>query len=996
MEEHRADSRLNRPSARRIGLLCCLLLSLSWARNAQAETKHFELEAGDARLNLNEFSRQADLQLLFDFRQLKGMTTQAVNGDMDPVDALRLMLRGIPLEWSFVNSRTLAITMIKPPATPTPLHWWQRMFRPAQPTQKDSLDQVVISGSSVLDEPAAVGASLIRIDRTDINNSGLTTAQDVLRTLPEVFGGGPSEDTLLGREAFTNISKGSGVNVRGLDAGATLVLLDGQRIAPSGGQGLFSDVANIPLSAIDHIDVLPDGASAKYGADAIGGVVNFVLRSNFVGAETQLADGSFPGYSLGARQFSQLFGLQWSSGSLMLGGEYYDRDALPSSDRAQASSDLRSFRGSNFNQPYGDGPGTIFIGQQSWAIPTLKNGTTLTAADLVPGTENLYDQWAGLNVLPQQSRWSAFGTVRDELRDGLEVFADSLFTYRKATDADATGSPLIAVVTNSNPFYVNPTGGSEPIEVVSGSRAFFGTANGDVEVRTGNLNLGTTWHPTAAWDITGRLGYTFENEDAVDRGLFDAAALAAALTDTHSDTAFDPFGTRADNNLDTLAGIARTGLFNTKSDLATLGVSANGVLFHAAGGDAKVTVGAEYRYQNFDTFVATVNQAGQPDASSIPARETLSRKVRAEYLEIMVPLIGADSPKSFAHRLEISFGGRSEDYSDVGQATVPKFGLLWSPLSSVSFRGTWGKAFRPPALTYLVDPNSGSELIRLPDSSSPQGASNVLVAVGTNPNLQQERARTWTLGAQLTPAAVPKLTFGLTYFNTYYADRIESPLLDMNVLNEPASAYLVTRNFTVAQRAAICSQTNFTGIAGGCLNASIQAIIDGRLQNIEHLETRGIDAIGKYAFSTSLGEFGVGFNGTYLLQYAEAQTPDSPSVELLSTQNNPLNFRFRSSFSWELRGFGASAYANYSNGYRDVLSVPSRSVRSWTTVDLQLRYQTSREAGAILGGTELAASAQNIFNRSPPFLNNPVGIGYDQENADLTGRILSLSVRKRW
>ena len=171
---------------------------------------------------------------------------------------------------------------------------------------------MLVAGSNALYQAPPLGAQLIQLNRVDIERSGFATTQDFIHTLPQVFGGGPSEDTQLGREAPTNASKGSGINLRGLDAGATLVLIDGQRAAPSGATGLFTDISNIPLSAIDHVDILPDGAAARYGADAIGGVVNFVLRSNFVGAETQVRDGDFSDNALGGRQFSQLLGAHWA------------------------------------------------------------------------------------------------------------------------------------------------------------------------------------------------------------------------------------------------------------------------------------------------------------------------------------------------------------------------------------------------------------------------------------------------------------------------------------------------------------------------------------------------------------------------------------------------------------------------------------------------------------------------------------------------------------
>src|SRR6185312_7573224 len=105
----------------------------------------------------------------------------------------------------------------------------------------------------------------------------------------------------------------------------------------------------------------------------------------------------------------------------------------------------------------------------------------------------------------------------------------------------------------------------------------------------------------------------------------------------------------------------------------------------------------------------------------------------------------------------------------------------------------------------------------------------------------------------------------LTYFDTYYSNRIDFAELPFNVLNQPEFAWVVNRNFTAAERAAICSQTAFESIASSCLDAAIGALIDNRLRNIEYLETRGIDLLAKYGIATSVGRFDWGLNGTYLL-----------------------------------------------------------------------------------------------------------------------------------
>jgi iron complex outermembrane recepter protein len=992
MEEDKTASGLDQH--RRFGLALSVLLGLAWAHCACAAPKHFNLPAGDAGKMLNQFSQQAEMQLLFDFTKLAGKQTHAVVGDYEPLDALKKLIDGLPVKYTLVNDRTLALTVTPDRAAPRPRRWWQRLAaKPAAAPPVNALEQVLVAGSNSLDQAPPVGAALIRLDRVDIERSGIATAPEFLQTLPQVFGGGPSQDTRFnGREAPTNASKGTGVNLRGLDAGATLVLIDGQRTAPSGTAGLFADIAYIPLSAVDHIDVLPDGASAQYGADAIGGVVNFVLRS-FSGAETHVRDGDFTTNPLGGRVFSQLFGGRIGSNIATVGFEFYDRGALPATDRRQATSNLAPLGGDNFDLPYGY-PGTIIVGKQSWAIP--KGGLNNSAA-LIPETQNLYDQWSGVDVLLDEKRWSAFGTLRSELGDDVQLNADSLFSRREISGS-TNPDPLTMTVGPANPFYFNPSGGTGPVSVITGSQTYFGTPRSDDRVDYGNMGLGVTWKLSDAWSLTAHGGYTFENDHTEALGLFDNTALATALADPDSATALDPFADSGGNNPATLAAISRTGFFESRSALSMASVRAAGSLFRAPGGNAYLDLGAEYQHQDFATTSWTAATISHPVLAppSIPAREELSRNVRAEFVELRVPLVGPENSRTLLRALEVSFGGRAEDYSDVGRAAVPKTAFAWSPAQDVTVRGTWTKSFRPPALADLATTNSRSVLVTLPDASSPSGGTTVLAATGTNPNLADERARTWTLGAQLTPRSLPGLSLSLTYFDTDYEHRIESIALTPNVLNAPEFAWLVNTNFSSAQREAICNETLFAGAAADCVGAPISAILDNRLRNIEDLQTNGLDLIGKYGFDTVLGRFDVSLNATYLLAYAEQKAPDSALVQLLNTQYYPINLRFRSSLGWERRGFGVSLFTNFDNGYRDVQSTPNRGVHSFTTLDLQLRYRIDGSRPGFLANTEVALTAENLFNSSPPFLNNPQGIGYDQENADLTGRILSVDVRKRW
>jgi len=980
------------PCAAALLLLLCLQAPCAAAAGTH---RHFELPAGDAVSTLNEFSRQADLQVLFDFTVLKGVSTRGVSGDLDASEALASMLAGTDLMFDFVNDHTLAITprrVVTARKTSALGRLWARIKRPPRsPAAHDTLEQVLISSNASHDTQPPLGGASIQLSRVDVDRAGLATAQDFLHTLPQVFGGGPNENTLLiGREASTNSARGAGVNLRGLNTGATLVLIDGQRMAPSGTAGTFTDISNIPLSAVDHIDVLPDGASALYGADAIGGVVNFVMRHDFNGAQTQGRAGGVTDGSLGERQLSQLLGTHWDSGNAILALEYYQRDALRASDRPQQTSDLTSFGGTNFNLPYGS-PGTITNGLTFWPIPRGQNGTALSAASLTPGAPNLYDQDRGSDITPREQRWSAFAKVGEEPTDGVHLSAEGLLTGRRIANIGNSAVPLILTVPSTNPFYVNPAGGTDPVIVLTGTSAYFGKPQADVDVNTGNFSLGANVSVLHGWIATGRLGYTFEHQHEVVQGFADPTALMLALADPNPATAFNPFGDGAATNPATLAAIARSGVFNLDSNVESAAISAIGPVISFSSGDVRATIGTEYRRQVFDTLSAypTTDPTYDP-------RSVLGRRTAAVFGELQIPVIGAGNPLVFARRLELSLGARYEHHSDVGGATAPKAGLLWSPVSNLDVRGTWTRAFRAPNLPDMAIKGSFSELELLPDPASSTGLTTALIRAGTNPDLQAERATSWTLGADIAADFMPGLTMSLTYFNIAYAGRVDSAQLTPDVLERPDLAWLVNRNFTAAQLNDACTQGKFVGVPGTCTSSAIGAIIDNRLRNIALLRTRGIDLLGKYALDGAYGKLAWGLNGTYLLAYSQANSPGSALVDVLNTQNYPIDLRLRGSMSWDRRGLGISTYVNFADGYRDTLSVPSRKVDSWTTVDLQLRYETRGDGSGWLGQMQFALNVQNLLDTHPPFLNNPVGVGYDQENGNLTGRLVSFDVRKRW
>jgi iron complex outermembrane recepter protein len=666
---------------------------------------------------------------------------------------------------------------------------------------------------------------------------------------------------------------------------------------------------------------------------------------------------------------------------------------LPAAYRAYAVSDLRPFGGGNFDTNLTN-PGNLFAatpsGIQTWAIPAGQNGTHLTAADLVAGTENLQNSYLGSQIIPSQQRWSLYTNGREALGDGVSVFTDVLLAHREAAEV-GSGLGADIAVPSSNPFYVKPTGGTAPVVVGYNFRDDLGPQTVDVGIDTINATLGLDFDPGASWVISFYGSYTREKQDYVEDNEVNINALNLALADPDPATAFNPFGDGSHTNAATLNSIRTDYLFWLDSQLKTVDITADGPIGELAGVPLKLAVGVDHREQQFAT--------SQSATSSSPATSvSLSRSVLSAFGELVAPLVSGSDAMPGITKLEFSAAARYEDYTTFGGSTTPKFGVLWAPLQDLSLRGTWSRAMRPPTLSDLDASHNQAETAVLPNPSAPGGMTEALIWQGGNASVQPERARSWTGGLDFVPAQIPGLSLGLTYFDTVFTDRIQSTTFVTNVLSDPAYAAIVTSNPSIAQIDYICSHATYAqGTTSDCTGSPVNAIVDLRVRNLATLATNGVDFNTRYEHPVRLGTLKLGLNGTWLLRFAEAELPGEPLTSLLSTQNEPINLRMRASVSWEFAGFGALLAANFSNGYRDTASVPERRIDSWTTVDVQLRYDIPERYSSWLRGTRIELNAHNVFNVNPPFLNNQiVGIGYDQENANPYGRLLSLELRKSW
>ena len=343
--------------------------------------------------------------------------------------------------------------------------------------------------------------------------------------------------------------------------------------------------------------------------------------------------------------------------------------------------------------------------------------------------------------------------------------------------------------------------------------------------------------------------------------------------------------------------------------------------------------------------------------------------------------------------------GRYEHYSDFGQAATPKFGLVWAPFDTVAMRGTWGRSIRAPTLSDLDASQNVVIATALPDKGTPIGFSNVLIESGKNPSLTVEHARSWTTGIDVDAREWANgLTFSATYFNIDFRDRIANPAFGPDILDDPVFASLISRSPTAGELSTACNQGRYlSGAATPCQLSNVGAIVDLRIQNMERVSTHGLDFNTTYTRSWAPGVLKLSLDGTWLFEFTQQEEPDAPAQQLLNTQNNPINLKMRGAVSWQQRRWGGTLGINFVNHYVDTVSEPNRPISAYTTFDTQLRYELTPFGDSLLANTRLELNAINVLNQSPPFLNNAIArIGYDQENADPYGRLVSLQVRKTW
>jgi outer membrane receptor protein involved in Fe transport len=971
------------------------------------------IPAGSLDNALAAIAGQTHQQVLYTADLVEGRRAPALHGDFTPEDALNRLLEGTGITVRRTGPGVLVLEAPHsgPEATAAHGPFGADGALPLQSTPNlapvATVEELTVTGSNLRNVPVA--SPLVTLSRDDLDRSGQTTVADALRDLPANFAGGAMESFGTGGDQVgRNGSFSSGLNLRGLGNNATLVLMNGHRIAGSGTFADFVDISTIPSPALDRVEVLLDGASAIYGADAVGGVVNFIMKRDYDGAETRLLAGTSTQGGRTQYELDQTFGRTWENGGFIVSylGRHQD-DLLGSQRVFAATTDLRPLGGTD-QRLTSSFPGNILVANPvthvltpGFAIPGGQNGVGLKPSDFVAGATNLFNQRQGADLLPDQTL-NAIYLAAHQGFGGLDIAADVRASSRHYKNINVP-RPATFTVTTANPFFVSPIGAkSESIAYSFGDDVpnpiVVGDANAVAATLSATVKLPHAWRAEAfaafaqQQEVTHGLGVV--NNLFLNEALGNTPPNPAIPYNPATDGYFNPFnGIPGGGSAKVLALINSGFVLSRGTDqVTTFNVQADGPVWRLPGGEIQLAVGAQTRREG---FVTTNRVEVATPTPQLITNLDLSRTVTAGFAELQVPLFGADNARPGLQRLELSLAGRVEHYDAFGTTGNPKLGVLWSPIEGLQFRATYGHSFRAPALREIASPAQyNSNMLALGS-----GRLLTLTLSGGNPDLRPETANSWTLGVDWQPARVPGLKVSATGFDIAFKDRIEQPVAPnlQNALQDPTLSAFVTRispatsasDLALIQK--LLASPAFSNLTGTFPADQYGAIVENGFVNAAALHVQGIDLSARYRFDALGGSVLLAGDATGMLKFDQRLTPTSPTVAEVNVMNFPPRFRSRVTADWTRGRLTLGGAFNYTGAYHDVFGV---HIDAQPTFDLQVRLAPAR-AGP-LAGVVVLFNVRNVFDRDPPFYNNSEGIGYDAAAADPIGRYVSIQLTRAW
>ena len=825
-----------------------------------------------------------------------------------------------------------------------------------------SVERIEVTGSRIKRADMETASPVTVIDSSAILATGATSIDGVLQSMTSAGG------------AMTNpgINNGSGgnarVNLRGLGASRTLVLVNGRRMISSGtGAASSVDLNTIPVSMIQRIEVLKDGASAVYGTDAVAGVVNVILKRDYDGFEMNIQTGMSGEGDADESSIDFTLGGSSDKGNIVVGVQYTDRGEASQADR-------------DFSKcPISEGDDGLFCagsvyaeGGHIWGDTADLSGRDGEYHDFVYSGDNndRFNYSADSYLFTPMQRLNLTVNGSYELTDDLMFFAEAMYTKRWSEQQMAPQP-----IWNSEAWiYDSSWMNTELLShgIVDGEALDYGRRMSDTGTRDfsqvvdtvrivlgleGELENGFTWD----------MSYNKGRNDSVDK--LSNLHNIGAINDAVQNKEFDPF-TQSSWTGDSIAPFIYTELNSGGSEMDIFAASLSGELMEVPAGVIGFAAGYEHRLESAYYTPDSLTAQGMANDPRVDPTSG-SFNVNEAYVELAIPLL---DDMAFAEHVELSAAMRYFDYSTFGDDNTWKLGLTWKINDQVMLRGVASTAFRAPTVDELFGGKSPSfNQITHPASSHTQAE----VTVGGNELLTPEEADIMTLGVVLEPDFAPGLSLTFDYYDIEITNAIGS--VDNNYI---ANLCMDADGNKINASSAVCQSANIS------IDGTGRIAFENGLQNIGGQSTAGYDINATYTFETANLDWRVSLD-TSILDHYEESDQDGTIIEYTGfvTSGSGAYADIKSNLTVNVKGdsWEATYEGRYIDGMDSLSCDKDPSVCYAPTVG-SVVYHDLSGAYFLNESVTFSGGVNNLLDKQPPYYSGNNDSNTDPYTYDVLGR----------
>ncbi|USD36423.1 MULTISPECIES: TonB-dependent receptor [Ferrimonas] len=882
---------------------------------------------------------------------------------------------------------------------------------------EDSVERIEVTGSRIKRADMEGSSPVTVIDSSAISASGATSIDGVLQTLTAAGG------------AMTNpgINNGSGgnsrINLRGLGSQRTLVLVNGRRMIASGtGAASTVDLNTIPVSMVQRIEVLKDGASAVYGTDAVAGVVNIILKRDFEGFEMNAQYGMSGEGDAKESSIDFTLGTAFDKGHLVLGVQYTDRGEASQADRDFSKCPLNE--AGDGSAPYcggssyaegghiwgdnnfgivGTGPdGAYAIGDSGTyggyvaklddagnpvldddgnQIPVFEYHDGMSEADLSGrGGEyhdftnaDKYNYSATSYLFTPMQRINVTANGSYEVADNATFFSEVMYTKRWSEQQMAPQP-----IWNSEAWVYDPISAGgwmtddllpwvQPGEELSYGRRMSDTGNREFSQTVDTLRVVVGFEGEFdngwGWDVS----YNKGRNDSIDT-LANLHNIGA-INDAVQAGDFDPF-LQSSWQGESIAPFIYTELNAGSSEMDIVAATLSGELFELPAGYVGFATGYEHRRESAKYTPDSLTAQGLANDPRVEPTSG-SFTVDEAYVEFLVPVL---SDMFLAENVELSAAARYFDYSTFGDDYTWKLGLTWRVNSDLMVRGVASTAYRAPTVDELYGGKSPSfDQITHPATDQTQAE----VTVGGNELLTPEEADIYTVGVVYEPSFVDGLSLTLDYYNIEISNAISS--VDSNYI---ANQCMDAGGNLINASTALCQASNIA------IDGSGRISFDNGLQNLGGALTSGYDINIAYAFEAAGLDWRASLD-TSILDEFEERDQDGNILDYTGyiTSGSGAYAEFKSNFT--LTAAGDDWSANYELRYidgMDSFSCKDDPSDCYAPSVDSIVYHDISGAYHVTDTVTISGGINNLLDEEPPYYSGNNDSNTDPYTYDVLGR----------